>query len=202
MRPQLVIGNKNYSSWSLQPWLVARHTVIEFGGVRIVLYTSEGTTRFQQLSPSSKASVWRECEFAVWDSLAICEHLAEQAPTLCPVDSIVCAVVCSASAEVHSGFTTLHTYMTMNARAQGRQMPTTPEFATEIDRIEAIWTDCRGGLDVGESWLFGAFSTADSMSAPIALRFVPHGGRRFGVVDDYVATLMADLAPASQDRRC
>lgn len=191
MRPQLVIGNKNYSSWSLRPWLAARHAGIEFDEIRVALYTPEGTARLRQLSPSGKAPVWREGEFAVWDSLAICEYLAERAP-LWPADSTARAVARSVSAEMHSGFTALRTHMTMNARARGRQVPITPEIAAEIDRIEAIWTDCRSRFGAGGPWLFGAFSIADAMFAPIALRFVPYGVSRPGVVDAYVATLMAD----------
>ena len=192
MRPQLVIGNKNYSSWSLRPWLAARHAGIEFDEVRVGLYTPEGAAQLQQLSPSGKAPVWREGELAVWDSLAICEYLAEQSPALWPADAIARAVARSVSAEMHSGFTALRTHMTMNARARGRRVAVTPEIAAEIDRIETIWTDCRRRFGAGGPWLFGAFSIADAMFAPVALRFVPYGVSRPGVVDDYVATLMAD----------
>ena len=192
MRPQLVIGNKNYSSWSLRPWLAARHAGIEFDEVRIALYTPEGTAQLRQLSPSGKAPVWREGECVVWDSLAICEYLAERMPTLWPSDAIARAIARSVSAEMHSGFTALRTHMTMNARARGRHVPMTPEIAAEIDRIETIWTDCRHRFGACGPWLFGAFSIADAMFAPIALRFVPYGVSRPSVVDDYVATLMAD----------
>jgi glutathione S-transferase len=128
----------------------------------------------------------------VWESLAICEYLAECMPSLWPADSAARAVARSVSAEMHSGFTALRTHMTMNARARDRQVAVTPEIAADIDRIEAIWTDCRSRFGADGPWLFGAFSIADAMFAPIALRFVPYGVSRPGVVDAYVATLMAD----------
>ncbi len=192
MRPMLVIGNKNYSSWSLRPWLAARHAGIEFDEIRIPLYTPDAAAQIQQYSPSGKVPVWREGEFAVWDSLAICEYLAERVPSLWPADLTARAVARSISAEMHSGFTALRTNMTMNARARGRRVAVTPEIAAEIDRIAAIWTDCRHRFGAGGPWLFGAFSIADAMFGPVVLRFVPYGVSRPGVVDDYVATWMAD----------
>ncbi|HRX60215.1 MAG TPA: glutathione S-transferase family protein [Candidatus Competibacter sp.] len=192
MRPMLVIGNKNYSSWSLRPWLAARHTGIEFDEIRIPLYTPDAAAQIQQYSPSGKVPVWREGEFAVWDSLAICEYLAERVPSLWPADLTARAVARSISAEMHSGFVALRTSMTMNARARGRRVAVTPEIAAEIDRIAAIWTDCRKRFGAGGPWLFGGFSIADAMFGPVVLRFVPYGVSRPGVVDDYVATWMAD----------
>ncbi len=192
MRPMLVIGNKNYSSWSLRPWLAARHTGIEFDEIRIPLYTPDAAAQIQQYSPSGKVPVWREGEFAVWDSLAICEYLAERVPSLWPADLTARAVARSISAEMHSGFVALRTSMTMNARARGRRVAVTPEIAAEIDRIAAIWTDCRKRFGAGGPWLFGGFSIADAMFGPVVLRFVPYGVSRPGVVDDFVATWMAD----------
>ena len=192
MRPTLVIGNKNYSSWSLRPWLAARHAGIEFDEIRIPLYTPDAAAQIQQYSPSGKVPVWREGEFAVWDSLAICEYLAERVPSLWPADLTARAVARSISAEMHSGFVALRTSMTMNARARGRRVAVTPEIAAEIDRIAAIWTDCRKRFGAGGPWLFGGFSIADAMFGPVVLRFVPYGVSRPGVVDDYVATWMAD----------
>lgn len=192
MRPTLVIGNKNYSSWSLRPWLAARHAGIEFDEIRIPLYTPDAAAQIQQYSPSGKVPVWREGEFAVWDSLAICEYLAERSPALWPADAAARAVARSVSAEMHSGFVALRTNMTMNARARGRRVAVTPETAADIDRIAAIWTDCRKRFGAGGPWLFGAFSIADAMFGPVVLRFVPYGVSRPGAVDDYVATWMAD----------
>ncbi len=192
MRPQLVIGNKNYSSWSLRPWLAARHAGIEFDEIRVSLFTPEGTAQIQQYSPSSKVPVWREGEFMVWDSLAICEYLAERAPTLWPVDSAARAVARAVCAEMHSGFTALRNGMPMNARARGRRVAVTPEIAADIDRIAALWTDCRSRFGASGPWLFGAFSNADAMFGPVVLRFATYGVSRPGVVDDYAATWVAD----------
>lgn len=192
MNPQLVIGNKNYSSWSLRPWLAARHAGISFDEVRIALDTPETAAQLRHYSPSGKVPVWREGELVVWDSLAICEYLAERAPTLWPTDVAARAVARSISAEMHSGFTELRTNMIMNARARGRNVPITPELAADIDRIEAIWTDCRSRFGADGPWLFGAFSIADAMFAPVALRFVTYGVSRPGAVDDYVATQLTN----------
>jgi len=193
MRPTLVIGNKNYSSWSLRPWLAARHAGIEFDEIRVSLFTPEGTAQIRQYSPSLKVPVWREGELVVWESLAICEYLAERVPSLWPADSAARAVARSVGAEMHAGFAALRHGMPMNARARGRRVAVTPAIAADIDRIAAIWTDCRARFGAGGPWLFGAFSIADAMFGPVVLRFVPYGVSRPGAVDDYVATWMADL---------
>jgi len=192
MRPQLVIGNKNYSSWSLRPWLAARHAGIDFDEIRIALDTPETVAQLQHYSPSARVPVWREGELVVWDSLAICEYLAERAPTLWPADATARAVARSVSAEMHSGFTALRSGMPMNARARGRRVPLTPELAADIDRIAAIWTDCRSRFGASGPWLFSAFSVADAMFGPVVLRFVTYGVSQPGAVDGYVATWMAD----------
>ena len=192
MRPQLVIGNKNYSSWSLRPWLAARHAGIDFDEIRIALDTPETAAQLRHYSPSGRVPVWREGELVVWDSLAICEYFAERAPVLWPADSTARAVARSVSAEMHSGFTALRADMSMNARARGRRVPVTPEIAADIDRITAIWSDCRSRFGADGPWLFGAFSIADALFGPVVLRFVTYGVSRPGVVDDYVATWMAD----------
>jgi glutathione S-transferase len=192
MRPILVIGNKNYSSWSLRPWLAARHAGIEFDEIRVSLFTPEGTAQIRQYSPSLKVPVWRKGDLVVWESLAICELFSERVPSLWPTDSTARAVARSVSAEMHAGFAALRHGMPMNARARGRRVAVTPEIAADIDRIEAIWTDCRTRFGAGGPWLFGGFSVADAMFGPVVLRFVPYGVSRPGVVDDYVATWMAD----------
>lgn len=192
MRPQLVIGNKNYSSWSLRPWLAARYAGIDFDEIRIALDTPETAAQLRRYSPSARVPVWREGELVVWDSLAICEYLAERTPALWPADSAARAVARSVSAEMHSGFTALRSGMPMNARARGRHVPVTPELAADIDRIAALWSDCRSRFGAGGPWLFGAFSVADAMFGPVVLRFVTYGVSRPGAVDDYVATFMAD----------
>ena len=192
MRPQLVIGNKNYSSWSLRLWLAARHAGIDFEEIRVSLFTPEGNEQIQRYSPSLRVPVWREGDFVVWDSLAICEYLAERVPSLWPSDSAARAIARSVSAEMHSGFTPLRGGMPMNARARGRSVEITPEVAADINRIEAIWLDCRSRFGAGGPWLFGKFSIADAMFAPVVLRFVPYGVTRPGVLNEYVATWMAD----------
>lgn len=192
MRPQLIIGNKNYSSWSLRPWLAARHAEIDFEEIRVPLFTPEGTEQIARYSPSGKVPVWREDELVVWESLAICEYLAEKVPTLWPSDPKARAVARAVSAEIHAGFAALRSSMTMNARARDRRVEITPEAAADINRIEAIWLDCRSRFGTDGSWLFGEFSIADAMFAPVVLRFVPYGVTRPGVLNEYVATWMAD----------
>lgn len=192
MRPQLVIGNKNYSSWSLRVWLAARHAEIKFDEICVALFTPEGTNQIQRYSPSLKVPVWREEDFVVWESLAICEYLAERAPSLWPSDPAARAIARSVSAEMHSGFTALRSSMPMNARARGRRVEITPETAADINRIEAVWLDCRSRFGGAGPWLFGNFSIADAMFAPVVLRFVPYGVTRPGVLNQYVATWMTN----------
>lgn len=189
---RLVIGNKNYSSWSLRPWLLLRHFAIPFEEVRIPLYTPESAPLLQAHSPSGKVPVLVDGEQTIWDSLAICEYVAEMdaARAAWPADRATRAVARSVAAEMHSGFTTLRTLMPMNVRGRGRRVASTSELEADIARIATIWRTCRARYAAGGPWLFGAFSVADAMFAPVACRFQTYGVALDGDAGRYVQTLL------------
>jgi glutathione S-transferase len=171
--PTLVIGNKAYSSWSLRPWLLMKHTGIDFDEVRIPLYRQDSKATILSYSPAGRVPVLVDDNLTVWDSLAICEYLADKHPHkhLWPAGTQARANARSASAEMHSGFGNLRGQMPMNVR---RRMPgrgRTPEVLAEISRIQAMWNDCRARFGDDGPFLYGQFSVADAMYAPVVSRF-------------------------------
>jgi glutathione S-transferase len=161
----LVIGNKNYSSWSLRPWLAMKVLGIPLEEKRIPLYAPESRQALLQYSPAGKVPCLVDGAVRVWDSLAILEYLAEREPRLWPADAALRARARSISAEMHSGFPSLRQHMSMNIRKRHPGKGRTPEVLAEIARIVRIWSECRG------PFLFGAFGAADAMYAPVVLRF-------------------------------
>ena len=172
---KLIVGNKNYSSWSLRPWLAMKVAGIVFTEQRIPLYGPGSKEQILAFSPAGKVPCLidgtREGSLVVWDSLAICEYLAEKKPSLWPRDSAARAVARSVSAEMHSGFTSLRTHMSMNIRKHYPDKGRTPEVLADIGRILAMWSDCRARFGQDGPFLFGQFSIADAMYAPVVLRF-------------------------------
>jgi glutathione S-transferase len=177
MKPKLIIGNKNYSSWSLRPWLLLREAGIDFDEQRIVLDTPTAKSEIAEWSPSGRVPVLQLGDLTVWDSLAICETVAERWADkhLWPDDPDERAYARSISAEMHAGFSVLRECMPMNCRAMGRIVPIPDELGTDIDRIIAIWADCHKQFGDRGGWLFGRFSVADAMYAPVVLRFRTYG---------------------------
>ncbi|UXY15110.1 glutathione S-transferase family protein [Chitiniphilus purpureus] len=195
---QLVIGNKNYSSWSLRPWLGLKMAGIAFEEILIPLYQEGSKAEMLKYSPTGRVPALLDGELAVWDSLAIAEYIAEKFPDrqLWPQDAAARAVARSVCAEMHSGFQALRTLCSMDIRAR-RQVGLTPEVAADIERIVAIWTDCRNRFAGGAPFLFGRFSWADAFYAPVVLRFVTYG---ITVPDDaqrYMETVLA-LPPVQE----
>jgi glutathione S-transferase len=172
----LVIGNKNYSSWSLRPWLVLKQFGIPFTEIRIPLYGSDTKENILRHSPAGKVPVLHDGNITVWDSLAICEYLAEHFPQqlLWPAHPAARALARAICAEMHTGFADMRQHMTMNIRGHFPSKGMTPEVAQDIERIQAIWRDCRAGFGAGGPYLFGAFSIADAFFAPVVLRFVTY----------------------------
>jgi glutathione S-transferase len=195
----LVIGNKNYSSWSLRPWLAMRHLGIDFSEVHIALYTPESSQHIRRYSPAGKVPILLDDAITVWDSLAILDYLAEELPTLhwWPVDKAARAIARSICAEMHSGFQALRHNMPMNCRARLPGKGMTPDVQSDIDRITAIWRDCRQQFGANGSLLFGQFTIADAMFAPVALRFVTYGVPLDDVSQQYVEAILA--LPAMQE---
>lgn len=195
----LVIGNRNYSSWSLRPWLAMKWANIAFD--EIIIPLDEPTTREEILkhTPSGRVPVLKHGAMTIWDSLAICEYLAEQVPTahLWPSDATVRAIARSVSAEMHSGFTALRDHMPMNIRSrfpdQGRALGVTED----VNRITAIWRRCRQRFGADGDFLFGQFSIADAMFAPVVTRFQTYAVETDTAAQDYMAAVL-DL-PAMQE---
>jgi glutathione S-transferase len=169
----IYLGNKNYSSWSLRPWLALKHAGTAFD--EVVIPMDEPTTRGTVLrhSPSGRVPAIKHHELTLWDSLAICEYLAEIFPQaqLWPADVAARAVARAVSAEMHSGFSALRSHLPMNIRSSFPNRGLTPEVQADVNRITAIWRDCRKRFGADGAFLFGAFSNADAMYAPVVSRF-------------------------------
>ncbi|HEX9673202.1 MAG TPA: glutathione S-transferase family protein [Burkholderiales bacterium] len=187
----LVIGNKNYSSWSLRPWLAMKQTGIPLVEQRIALYQPDSRRRVLEHSPSGKVPVLKDGATTVWDSLAILEYLAEVFPDrgLWPQNAAARASARSMSAEMHSGFTALRARMPMNLRNSYPGRGLTPEVEADIARIVRLWTECRA--TASGPFLFGHFCIADAMFAPVATRFVTYGVKLPPACQRYVETLIA-----------
>ncbi len=198
-KPVLVIGNKNYSSWSLRPWLLLRQAGIDFDEIRINLGAQDLRAQVLHYSPSGRVPVLVDGAVTVWDSLAIGEYLAECHPQLqlWPSDVEARAVARSVSAEMHSGFAALRENMTLNCRKFLPDKGRAPGVAEDIARITAIWTDCRQRFGQDGEFLFGRFSIADAMYAPVALRFRTYAVELDPVSAAYVLTLLQ--LPAMRD---
>jgi glutathione S-transferase len=177
MKPVLFIGNKNYSSWSLRAWFLLKEAGIDFDEVRIPLDTPEFSERIANISPARKVPVLQLGDHPIWESLAIAETVAERWPErkLWPEDRHLRANARSLCAEMHAGFMALREAMPMNCRAMGRKVTLTDAVTGDINRIFAIWAECRRRYGGGEGWLFDKFSIADTMYAPVVFRFRTYG---------------------------
>ncbi len=189
----LVIGNKNYSSWSLRPWILMKHLEVPFRELLVQLYQPETRDELEKYSPSGKVPVLRKGDLCIWDSLAICEYLAEMTGRGWPKQADARAVARSVSAEMHSGFVNLRSEWPMNARARNRHTAMTPNLEADVDRVEEIWSECRSRFGKsGGPWLFGEYSIADAMYAPVVLRFNTYGAQLSETARWYMATVIED----------
>jgi glutathione S-transferase len=170
---ELVIGSKNGSSWSLRPWLVMKTFNIPFRETLVRLRRPETLAELRRHSPSAKVPVLKSDGLLVWDSLAIIEFLAEQHPNepLWPEDVAARANARCISAEMHSGFQALRNECPMDFVNVVPFPDASPEALADIERVVAIWLDCRRRYGSGGAFLFGGFSAADAMFAPVASRF-------------------------------
>lgn len=169
---KLIIGNKNYSSWSLRAWLILKHFDIEFEEIRIPLFSESTRSALAQYSDSGLVPVLKDGELSIWDSLAICEYISE-----ChldnkgwPEESTARAIARSVSAEMHSGFNHIREYLPMNCRAK-KKVTFTDSTLVEIKRVDELWQTIKSNYGIDGDWLFGQFSIADCFFAPMALRF-------------------------------
>jgi len=188
----LIIGNKNYSSWSLRPWFYLRHHGIPFDEIRIPLYREDSKKRILSYSPSGKVPLLIDGDTHIWDSLAILEYLAERyLKTLgWPDDTKDRALARSLAAEMHSGFQALRTCCGMNCRRPPGAKDLPEDVLKDIARIRQIWQDCRARFGSGGPWLMGGFSILDAMYAPVALRFNTYRVDVGAAERDYVNTVL------------
>jgi glutathione S-transferase len=188
----LVFGNKNYSSWSMRAWLLMRQYRIEFEEIQIPLRQPDSLERKLAYSPAGKVPVLIDGDMRIWDSLAIVEHLAEKFPDkqLWPADDDERALARSVSAEMHSGFANLRLHMPLNCRARRPGAGRGPGVQEDIDRICEIWRECRTRYGVAGEFLFGEFTAADAMFAPVASRFQTYGVELDRVEAAYTRTIL------------
>jgi glutathione S-transferase len=194
MAIKLVIGNKNYSSWSMRPWLALRAGDIAFDEIFIPLYTGEADKkRLLAYTESGKVPVLIDGDVTVWDSLAIIEYAAERFPQarLWPEDRASRAYARSISAEMHSGFAALRNECGMNLHRPVGAIPLSDQARADIARIQQIWTDCRKRYGKSGPFLFGAFGGADAMFAPVVHRFRIYAIEVEPEVRDYMAAMTA-----------
>lgn len=195
---KLVIGSKNSSSWSLRPWLLLKQIGVPFEELLIPLQRPETAEMIRAVSPSGKVPALIMGDVRIWDSLAICEFLAEHDPSLWPADSRARAIARSVSAEMHSGFVALRAFLPLDFTARfgppGRLLS---PVQADLERILAIWNDCRRQNAGGGPFLFGPFTIADAMFAPVCSRLVTYAVPVHGVAATYVETMMG--LPAMQE---
>ena len=190
----LVIGNKNYSSWSMRPWLALRVANIPFDEVFIPLYTGEADKkRLLAFTPAGKVPVLIDGDITVWDSLAILEYAAERFPQagLWPRDRGGRAHARSISAEMHSGFAALRNECGMNLHRPVGAIDLSANARADIARVQQIWSDCRRRYGKLGPFLFGNFSGADAMFAPVVHRFRSYAIEVEPVVQQYMETMMS-----------
>ena len=190
--PLLVIGSKNYSSWSLRPWLFLRKVGFEFRERVIPFHAADYRAQIAAYSPSARVPLLIDGELKVWDSLAICEYAAESTQRGLPKDPAPRAIARSVAAEMHSGFQALRNEWPMNVRARDRRVPPTAEAHSDIARIDALWSDCRKRFGKGGGWLLGEFSLADAMFAPVLFRFQTYGATLSPAAAQYLQHGLAD----------
>ena len=188
----LVIGNRTYSSWSLRAWLFMKHAGVACEEIVIPLDTPATREQIERYSPSGRVPVLLAGELVVWDSLAICEYVHELTGKGWPQLPAARAVARAVCAEMHSGFATLRSLWPMNARARNRRTVTTAALEADVERIDEIWNDCRHRFGAAGPWLFGEYSIADAMYAPVVLRFNTYGARISETARWYMASVLED----------
>ncbi|MDA8752746.1 glutathione S-transferase family protein [Halieaceae bacterium] len=196
---RLVIGNRNYSSWSLRAWLALQKSGVSFETVLLPLDTTEFAEQIGQYSPSGRVPVLWHGEHCIWDSLAIGEYVNEQLAQgrLWPQAPASRALGRSMSAEMHSSFPHLRNAMPMNIRARDRLVPMERGLKRDIERIWTLWDDALSrNRDTGP-WLLGNYSLADAMFAPVVFRFQTYGVEVPDTLRPYCQQVVndADLAP-------
>ncbi|MBW8368510.1 MAG: glutathione S-transferase family protein [Arenimonas sp.] len=198
MATTLVIGNKNYSSWSLRPWLLLRHYGVAFDEVRLLLDTPGFAAQVARWSPSRRVPALHDGDLVVWDSLAICEYANERwlGGNGWPADLAQRAVARSAAAEMHSGFSALRSQMPMNLRRQPRLPHWDAHAGADVARVQQLWNDLRDRHD-GPYLCGDQFGIVDAMFAPVCARLRSYGVPLDATGTAYVRAIFA--LPAMQE---
>jgi glutathione S-transferase len=200
--PTLVIGNKNYSSWSLRAWLLLRQFGVPFEEHRLILDTPDFFKEVGRWSPTMKVPALHDDGLLVWDSLAICEYVNEKwlDGRGWPTDLRVRAHARSAAAEMHSGFIELRKQLPMNSRRKADRYRWNEAAQRDIDRVQALWRELHEAHGAGGEFLCGKdFGIVDAMFAPVAIRFVGYGVEMDDLARRYVDALLA--LPAMREWR-
>lgn len=190
-KPTLVIGNCNYSSWSLRPFMALSHANIPFELKRIALDTPTFKAEVAAVGGAGKVPLLVTERGVIWESLAICEYAAEHQTLLWPNDPYLRAEARAISCEMHSGFNALRNAMPMNIRAK-RKVVMTPAIAKDLERLFQLWEGCRQrSLSLGP-WLYGHYTVADAMFAPVASRLATYGVQCPPLAAAYRDTVLSD----------
>ncbi|WP_262693857.1 glutathione S-transferase family protein [Kordiimonas aquimaris] len=189
---KLFIGNKNYSTWSMRAWLALKHTGIDFEEIKFNLYTPSSKVELTTHTPAGLVPALQHNDISVWDSLAIIDYCARIAPDKLwwPEENAAYALARSMTAEMHSGFMALRTHASMNIRRKWQNLSLSDAVERDIRRIEALWDQAQ--IERGDKgpFLFGTFSAADMMFAPVVMRFNTYG---FNINDNakrYVSAML------------
>ena len=200
-RPLLVIGDKTYSSWSLRPWLMLRQAGVDFEEKLLWLHRPEFRAEVARYSPSGRVPALHHGELVIWESLAILEYISEtwMDGRGWPQDPAARAHARSIASEMHGGFAALRRDLSLNLRRAGAPLVPGHDAAQDIGRVLAIWQEARDRFGHGGPFLYGAFTCADAMYAPVALRFEVYGIRLPAPARAYVDAILA--LPAIGDWR-
>lgn len=189
----LVIGTRNYSSWSLRPWLLLRHLGLPFSERLFELDSAEFASEVPKISPTGRVPVLIHGEVRIGESLAICEYASELAGGRgWPADAARRAEARAIATEMHAGFLALRSACPMNARATGRRVALTPPLTRDLRRIDEIWSSCRRDHGDRGPYLYGEFGVADAMYSPIVLRIRTYGLPLSGLAARYHESMLDD----------
>jgi glutathione S-transferase len=193
MALRLIIGNKNYSSWSFRPWLAMKVAGITFEESLISLEASDFKARVTAVSPAGRVPVLIDGDVVIWESLAILEYLADKFPAagLWPRDAAARAHARAAASEMHAGFQPLRRLLPMNMWRPVKARALDDAAKADVVRIEAIWNSCRTKFGVGGAFLYGAFGAADAMYAPVVSRLHTYGVEVGAMAQAYMRAMMA-----------
>lgn len=190
----LIIGNKNYSSWSLRPWILLKKYSISFEEKRIALFTKTTDKELADYQSNNKVPVLVHGDSIIWDSLSIIEYISEQflQGRGWPADSNARAYARSMSAEMHSSFSALRQEMPMNCRKQFKGIKLSSDAEADVERVANLWINCHRKFGVAGPWIAGDFSAVDAMYIPVALRLAGYGIKCSGFAAEYVQTVVND----------